>query len=230
MTMVAETATLAWGYTMADVSRAARVATSKHFRSRSLDTTDREEAAWHGVVVELYHDQRREAPTFYELLSAGMRALDREVAAHQQHHGWERNKSQPAPKFQRYWLPVRSSPDDGFSDRICETMALADVLGALTNEQYEAIATLAAFNNDVAGAAAALGLKYHCFYYRVLSGRRKITAAWYDDETPVTSRPVGETCRVGHARADHGRQLPDGRWQCRVCSRAANRRRAARTR
>ena len=106
--------------------------------------------------------------------------------------------------------------------------ALRDALAVLTAEQYEALATLAAFDNDVAAAAEALGMKYHGFYYRVLSGRNKIKAVWFGDETPVTSLLTGETCRVGHSRAEHGIYREDaGVWACRVCNRNAARRRSA---
>lgn len=226
MSVIAETAELVWGYTMADVDRAARVAVRKHDYSRSLDDEDRADCAWHAVVTELY--SRDDPPTFHDLLQAAFTALSREVSEHRRHHGITAEGM--APKFERYWLPVKFERTDGFSDRICETIALRDALGVLTGDQYEALSTLAAFDNAAGAAAEALGLKYHGFMYRVYSGREKIKAVWFDEETPVVSKATGDTCRVGHARGEHGRRLPDGRWECVRCKRAASRRRAARSR
>jgi hypothetical protein len=237
MGYVAETATLVHDYTMADVNRIARVAVSKHYRTAFMDRSDREDAAWHAIVIELY--SRAFPPSFFELLCCAMEALDREFTAARHHNGWQsspetkgkadRPELNRAPRFTQYWLP-RGEPSDGFSDRICDVMALADSLAVLTGDQYEAITTLAAFDNAAGPAADALGLKYHCFMYRVYSGREKIKAAWFGDETPVTAKPTGETCRVGHSRTEHGVRRPDGIWECRACKRAAARRHSARSR
>ncbi len=222
---VAEIATLVHGYTMADIDRCARVAVSKHTRSASLDREDREASAWHAIVVELYTCE--EPPSFYDLLRTAWAALDQDITDARHHYGWGADGDGNAPKFNRYWLPVKYERSDGFSDRICEAVALRDSLGVLTGDQYEAIATLAAYDNAAGDAAAALGLKYHGFMYRVYSAREKIKAVWFGDETPVASKKTGDTCRVGHARAEHGKLRPDGMWECRRCKRNADRRRNA---
>ncbi|HEY0889649.1 MAG TPA: hypothetical protein VGE38_08575 [Nocardioides sp.] len=210
---------------MGDLNRMARMAVRRHGLSHSLDYDDRLATAWHGIVDELFVSP--EFPAQYRLVVAGLRELDKMVSEHRHHHGLA-DAGQPAPKFDRYWRPIsKQRTDDGFSDHLLEILALPRVLSVLTPDQYEAIVTLAAFDNVVADAAAALGMKYHGFYYRVLSARAKIRAVWFDDETPPQAKKAGETCRSGHNRAEHGVQKAAGVWECRRCKRSAERRRRA---
>lgn len=237
MSAIAQTATLVHGFTMADVDRAAHIAAAKMAWINAIDREEREQTAWHGVVEYLYDCgcgfgvcNRPAGVTFHELLFAGMDAIRTELGNTLRHHGQRPDPAggyEDAPNFLKYWLPVRKSKywdDDGFSDHLCEKMALATALATLTPRQYEAIATLAAFDNDAGAAAAALGAKYHAFMYHVYTARRRIAQVWFEDEQPPTSKPTGETCRVGHSRAEHGVQKPDGAWTCRACKRASDRR------
>lgn len=244
MTYVAEVVTVAWDYTMADINRLSRIAARRHGLSYRLDLSEREETAWHGVVEELFVSP--EFPGEYRLIAAGMRALDRLVSEERHHHGatlvgisWSRSdfdngfqaiesgrssydpsdQKAHAPNFMKYWLPPRRQTewDDGFSDHLLDLLMLPDALATLTQEQYEAIVTLAAFDNVVGEAAAALGLKYHGFYYRVQAARKQIIAYWFEDDEQPVKRKAGETCRSGHSRAEHGVRQPSGVWSCRAC-------------
>jgi len=229
MSTVAETATLAWGYTMADIERLANRAVGRHGLSHRMDYSDRHDVAWHAIVEELYTTPELPAP--YRLITAGLRALDREISDYRHHHGIITDGF--APKYERYWRPVTHPQTDGFTDRLIEVLALPAALSVLSPEQYEAIVTLAAFDNAMQDAADAVGMKYHGFYYRVQAARAKIKEVWFEEETPVGSKPTAPhsdagTCRSGHPRAEHGRQLPSGIWECRTCKNAAARRRRAR--
>lgn len=231
MTTIAETAELAWGYTMADINRAAGISVSKHRFSAGLDFDDRLACAWYGVVVELY--SRDDPPTFHELLRAGLDALGEENGAYRRHHGRPNEDGEPTTKFLRYWLPVQRQKhytDDGFSERLCENLALHDALAVLTPNQYEALSTLAAFDNVGARAAEALGMEYKQFMHLIYRGRAAVKEVWYGDETPP-KRPFGNTCKSGHSRAEHGRQRPsDGAWVCAECNRASGRKSARKRR
>lgn len=230
MTNIAETAELVWGYSMADINRIARIAVSKHRYSHALDWDDRLAAAWHGIVVELYG--RSDPPTFTELLHCGIDEIGRDHAARNQLLGRPNADGQSSVSFVRYWgvrpsstplSPKRISFDDGFSEQLCEHMALHDVLGVLTGLQYEALVALAAFDNDGPRAARSLGIKMTQFNNRLFQARVAIKRAWFDDETPP-KRQTGTTCRSGHSRAKHGQYRPsDKSWHCLECKRRTSR-------
>lgn len=224
MSTVAETATLAHGYTMAEINRIAGVVVSKDHYSRPLDYDDRIACAWHAVVEALYTAER--PPVFGELYVAGLQALSAEMSKYRQLHGVA--KEGLAPRFQVYWRPTHVERTDGFSDRLVEKMALHDVLGLLTDRQYEAVSTLAAFDNDRRAAADALGIKYDAFNMRINDARKRINAVWYDGETPPKRRSSSDdACAAGHNRAEHGLKR-EGKWVCRKCDSARRRRIAAR--
>lgn len=236
MSDVAEMATLIYGYTMADLDRAARAAVKRtEFwpYAKAISYDDRKEAAWHAIVVDLY--TRTDPPqTFHEVISPGAAAIRQECYEYRKNNGRRSDTLDGmAPNFKMYWLPPQRQKhwtDDGFSDRLCETMALKDALSVLTADQYEALATLAVFDNQFKPAAEALGIHYQAFQWRVYSGRAKIREVWFGDEQPVQRGNKGTTCRSGHDRATHGKFTADGRWVCRVCKRNSDRRRAARNR
>lgn len=220
MTNIAETAELVWGYSMADIERIAWHAVGRHYYSGSMDNSDRFDCAWHEIVLKLYSSE--EAPTSHELFRAAYAGLNREVSAHQRHHGRPMDDS-CSPSFNRYWLPVKYDRSDGFSERIVEAMSLRDALSVLTGDQYEALSTLAAFDNAAKPAAEALGLTYSTFIHRVHAGREKVTRVWFGDETPP-KRAVGRTCKAGHLRSEYGKQRTNGAWECLQCRRIADRR------
>lgn len=215
MSTLAQTAELVWGYTMADVDNLAWGAIKRNPRAAFIDTEERYAAAWHAIVVALYDND--DSPTFHELLMAGLRALDEMRKEEAHHHGRAAGTHNgEAPNFVTYWR-AQEQPSDGFSDHLTEVLALPAVLGVLTPEQYEAITTLAMYDNDITAAANALGLTYGRFYKRVHAARRKIKEAWFGDETPIQRGNPADTCRSGHPRARFGEQLTNGTWRCRKC-------------
>lgn len=235
---IAEQATLVHGYTMADVERAAQTASRHHRRSLSLlDMEDREEIAWGGIVEYLYECgcgrgvcNRRDDVSFRDLVLAGIRSLDYAMNDTRRHNGFS-TKGGEAANFIKFWLPVRRAKhwsEDGFSDRLCDLMVLRESLGELTDDQYETIATLAAFDGIVRHAANALGVNERTFYSRVTRARARVHEVWVD-ELPDRSRVADdggeaeETCGRGHSRAQHGKQTKAGHWRCTECQRAYDR-------
>lgn len=238
MSDVAEIATVVHGYSMADINRIARMAVSKHRFSQSLNWDDRMASAWHGIVVELC--ERQDPPTFTELLHAGINEIAHDQDRRDQFLGRPDADGQSSPNFTRYWgerpstlRPLskrRLSFDDGFSERLCENLSLVNVLTVLTPDQYEAIVTLAVFDNDGPRAAENLGLTRKAFQHRLYTGRAAIKKAWFDDETPP-KRQAGVTCKSGHLRSKHGLYREKYRqWTCLECKRAAQRKRERRER
>ncbi len=226
MSLVAETATLVHGFTMADLDRIARAASRLRHYIRSVDENDRYECAWHAAAERLYSSV--EPPRYMDLVLAGLTAIQKEVGAHLRHHGIDRNTWEPAPRFTLYWdastvdRPGRW-PED-FTDHVTERMALPQVLGLLTAMEYEAVSALAAHGSQVA-AASAVGVSPHVFQQRIGRARRRIAEAWLAPDQPRQRR--ANACLSGHDRAEHGFMDEHGRWVCRTCKRNSHRRRRA---
>lgn len=135
---------------------------------------------------------------------------------------------------------IGAKPD--WTDAIVERMALPRALATLTPNQYEALVTVAAFmrhadeqyadggGTALAQAATFMGLNYVAVKKRVHAARKRIMAVWFESETPPgeTKKEQGGKCRFGHSRAEHGYRNTAGEWACRICHRAAERRRRAR--
>jgi hypothetical protein len=242
MSMLAETATLAHGFTMAEIERIARSAAYIK-ASRNLDDSDAYEAAWYGVVERLYANPER--PEKQELIWAGIRAIEYVVYSDMSTHGVTRTHYEAAPNFLRYWgvpqtqpehqsvhLPIRGFVD--FTDGVVERMALPQVLGLLTAVEYEAVATLAA-HSSVTAAARALNVNRNALAARLDSARRRILAVWLAPETPVTRPRAGDEarCTNGHLREGNTVTYTYATQtirRCRLCARSSSRRTNARKR
>jgi hypothetical protein len=222
MSILTETAEVAWGYTMADIDRLAQAAErlARRFGSYALNQTDREETAWHGVAKALF---TLNSPTDADLIHAGAQAVRDDAAAYLRLYGVARDGGR-GPHFALYWLPPRKSlADDGFSDHFCELASLPSALATLTPTEYEALITLAAFDGDTDMAARALGVNVPALHARVNRARKRFKAAWFDGETPPAERGTSDACRAGHLRAEHGFKNKAGTWCCRPCLRKSQR-------
>lgn len=222
---VAETATLVHDFTMAEVQRIARYC-ANYGDGRNLDASDRYDCAWFGVVEHLYAAVER--PTGNELIVAGRKAVRQLYNDHLRHHGIDKNTLNPAPNFAKFWFPP-SPPEDGFSEKMIERLALPQVLSKLTPIEYQAITTLA-IHGSREGAAAALGIPMGTFNDRIIRARDRIARLWMAPETVPKRRPriSEEACRSGHARAEHGYKTNAGKWACRICLRRLQRAHRAR--
>lgn len=223
MSLVAETATLVHGYTMADLDRAARIAAGKSF-SRVLPEVDRYEAAWHAIAELLYSAPA--SPTFRDLLDAGRDAINRENKSHWQNHGISQDTRQHTGSYERYWEGIAPTvgrhgrwPED-FTEAATERLALPQVLGLLNEDEYEAIATLAVHGSRRA-AMTALGIGSTTLDRRLTSARRRIVEAWFAPDRPP-QREAGK-CKWGHSWAEHGYLGVDGKRRCRECKRRSSR-------
>lgn len=231
MSTVAQTAVLVHGYTMARVDRLADDAARKTLATRLIDPSDAREEAWQAIVSLLY--SCAEKPTEWSLVDAAMSAIRTYANAYLRDKGLRASRTpgnggyEETPHFNQFWVHIIGAKPD-WTEGIVQRMALPRVLGVLTPTQYEAVVALAA-HDDLARAAAALGVSYGAMKLRVQAARKKMLEAWFDDETPPRAgkRPASEACRYGHARAMYGGH--DGaQWFCRLCRRNAARRRRAR--
>lgn len=222
MSTIAATAELVWGYTMADIDRIAWVAVRKRAFGQKvlIDEEERYNLAWEAIVDCLYSwPYTSGSPEFHDLFRAGLHAVTRADSGYHRHFGIA-TPSSPPVNFTKFWVTICRS--DGthsdFTDKLCETIALPRALAVLSLDEYEAIVTLAAFNNSATAAAKALGVNYKTFTKRVRKARSAILEVWFEGETPVRSKPnSGPQCRAGHPRAKDGIRTPKGDWRCRRC-------------
>lgn len=229
---VAEIATVAWGYTMADIDRIAKSVARYSGNVSWLGDRgfgERVDAAWFGIAERLYDiDAYPDEPAERDLFIAGRIAVNQQEQQDRQAHGINKSDDFKERKsFGTYWRTV-AAPTEDFTDRIAERLALPQALKLLELEEYEAIAALAAFGTYRA-ASEALGIGENLLWKRISSARRTIIAAWIAPETPPEKPKPGTTCRAGHPRAEHGFQekiSADGRtaWRCRICRRKSIRR------
>lgn len=235
MSTVAQTATLAWDYTMADIEAIAHTAIRRYPRSLIIDYDERYAIAWHGAVEGLYRAE--EPPRGGHLVYCAVGALMEAVKEERRFQGHSRNEVRdavgPAPRegadrnhragFATYWRPA-AERGDGFSDQLVENMALPAVLGVLTPGQYQALAAYAAHDCDLEAAAASLGISYVACRNHVQRARARIKAAWFGDETPVDNRRAqADNCPSGHPWAIYGYTQPSGARRCRPCVARKNR-------
>ena len=81
---VAEVATVAWDYTMADLEAFARKA-ARLANAPVMSREDAADTAWHGIVEALY--TATEKPTPHQLIGAGVTIVQRERRDWYRHHG-----------------------------------------------------------------------------------------------------------------------------------------------
>lgn len=222
---IGETASLVHGYTMADLHKMS-LYHAKRMAFMGGDFSDRYEAAWFAVAELLYSSGRE--PTREEMHNTAKNGI-RLWRAEELRHAGLRGDGEERPAMQKFWGPV-IAPRDDFTDQLTEVMALPQVLGQLTDLQYEAIAALAVHGSQRA-AAEALGVNPQTFQDRVGKARKKVTELWFAPEHPRTLAPRinPDTCRQGHSRVEYGLKTTAGKWRCRLCARNVVRRRRART-
>lgn len=224
MSFVADTATLAHGFTMADLHRAARQAAGGSGARSPLPWDERYEIAWMAIAEAIYEsDERPNLPL------VGMQAISKESHSYRSFHGLEGASARDgdrAPSFIKFWAP-RGSED--FTDTIVERLSLPAVLSLLSSEEYEVLAALAAHGTQLK-VAEVLRLSPALVNQRVKSGRQRVIAAWIAPDTPrdisIKNRD-SDTCRYGHLRSEHSFARKDGGIRCRLCERARSRRRGA---
>jgi hypothetical protein len=226
--IIGDNAELAHGYTMGDVDRITRHCVN----ARPMPTLDMEErwaSAYHGVVEALYAWAYREPPTYKDLLDAGIAAMRVELRSERRHRGSNQRHPEDgtAPMFVRYWTPL---PDRDFVDRLIEPLALAQILGALSPDLYQAVAAVAAYGSHKE-AAFALGISGAALTRRLGAARREFIDLWMEPDSPgVVSSDPEFACRSGHSREQYGRVTPAGNRWCLLCVRAKKRRQRAKAR
>lgn len=180
---------VAHGYTMDDLDRIARLAVTNPLTGLGRSNADADElyeAAW-GAATEVLC-RANDQPAVRDLLAVARRAVDDTRREINRHRGVARHSpwlgSYAAEGFLRYWInPTSGSPVE---DRVVDTMAVRQVVAALTPRRRDALVMLAAHNGDVEAAGLADGRK--AFAAAVVGARRSALELWHDGETPRPNR------------------------------------------
>lgn len=219
---IATTATLRFGFTMAEVDRLAKAAARRVMSA--TDFEDRYDAAWHGIVTALYEAET--APAERDLYFAGYSAAQRAATQSAQAHGRSARHDYgfgSAPAFVKFWAQFSTTPSH--EDGVAERVALGQALGALTPGQYEALAAVAVCDT-LREAAEALAIPYNTLIARYYQARDKVRRLWLEGETPRGTQVEG-ACKSGHDATTHGKTGPTGHRYCGECQRLARKRRRA---
>lgn len=226
MTSVVQLAPLVHGYTLAKIDEAAWAAVRMKGNVRVKDPRDFYDAAWHAIVELLYTQE--EPPTYFDLVNTGKLAIQHEINTEFHHSGIDNKTGQAGPNIGKYWAPVVGPQREGFAERVVDRLAIPQILGYLTDVEYEVLSATIQHESQTL-AAAALGMSRWNVQKYMASARARFAAAWFDpDHAPVRRRASETECGAGHARSQHGFKRPDGRWGCRICNRNATRRARAR--
>lgn len=171
------------GYNLADLGRLAGIAVATAW-TRTMDYTDRHDAAWHAIAELLYTSDERPEP--WELKRAGVHAINRLAQDHGRHWGHDRRNPEAgyeaARAFLKYWeLERRShgSPEPG----VVDALALWQIWWTLS-ATHRAVLLALAVHGDQQAAADALGKTYGTVGTHLKDARKKFFTLWHEGETP----------------------------------------------
>jgi hypothetical protein len=193
------------GYTLDDVDRYARASVNVAY-ARSMDYTDRYEAAWHAIAELLC--TAKERPTGLELKAAGVRAVETVCRDDWRHRGINhRDPEAGRPRFERYWALSRATPSP--EETIVDRLALQQIWPTLTATHQQVLLAFA-LHADHEVAASAIGRIPATYRVHLGNARRAYRKLWHEHETPsvmwsqsrshVGSRPATVTARERHRR------------------------------
>lgn len=230
MTIVAETAELAHGFSMRDVERIAGASVRNTRRYvKWMEPSEQYELAWFAIVELIYTTPDK--PATLDMIHAGQKAITAEHERYLADHGVDRDTLGPKVNHAKYWAHV-AGPTPDFTEAIAERIALPQVLAALTVEQYEVLAAVAASGSN-AMAAEALGISLSGLNRHLKEARERIIRLWMEGESPWVLRQIDldKECKSGHPRSVYLHVDPkSGIRMCRRCLTLNARRRRARTR
>lgn len=171
------------GYTLADLDRIARSATS-HVGTMASDYTDRLHTAWSAIVEHLYAADH--PPAEHDLWHTGRHAIWGEIRSSRRFQGAPVKDlsagSGEMPSFRRFWWDYASAVPSPEA-RIVERHALAQIWPQLTDRERQAVLAFAA-NGSVQAAAEALQITTGAMNSRLQNARRRFLAWWHEGETP----------------------------------------------
>lgn len=168
------------GYTVAAVARLAHA--SVYRAARSIDRAeDQRSVALCAIIHELHaHDCD---PGAVVLMKSAQRAVQNFTQRELSNEGYDHFRARPLKGFVRYWRPGASAP---FDERVTERVAIPQILGALTQRQYEVVQALVECGGDQKTAAVLLGVAPNTISNHLRRIRAEFLGLWFEHETPPT--------------------------------------------
>lgn len=214
-------------WTVADLKRVARIATSRCRLDRSSLNDDPYRLAELGVGYAIAVDPH---VSEIDAIYAGQEEIFSASRVVRKNHGISlTGNREPAARFWIYWNDTPTMPPK--PTHIEERMALAEVLGGLPSKHLETLMLLA-FTDSTQEAAEAAGITVFGFLHRAQRARSAALDLWFDHEAPpplrrlpTQRRQVDRACPRGHViGGDNVRwETRQGRRyaRCRTCRRDA---------
>lgn len=181
------------GYTIGDLRRLAAAAVTAD-RLMASDITDRYDTAWSAIAEHLCAAD--EQPDRQALVRVGWQAIYRQVRDARRERGYADgtdNFTSNAPTMPRFVMWWGRGITPSHEDKVVERIAARQVIGALGGSIYADAVVALAVHGDYRMAAAALGISYEAFGFRIAHARRQLAALWHQGETP---RPLRIDRRV----------------------------------
>jgi hypothetical protein len=177
---------------MRDLDVLARLVVASNRSRFSSNPLDAYEAAWHGIAEHLCTAPTR--PTRNELLAAGRDTATHEAHANVRHHGSRRDAEHTGWGHAVYWNTGLVAP--GPEDRVVDTLALQQILPALTPRERDALQALATAGTQD-GAVPLYGAARGNFTTMLSQARTRFRQLWHEGEQP--SMHWGPDRRAGQA-------------------------------
>lgn len=193
------------GWTLAELNGVAAAIVSRHRHWWPAgDIAGQHAAAWDGITEHLLTSD--EPPSRQAMAAAGLRALSAYVRREISHQGGGSHNgiANAGAKFASYW-EWHSAPAPDPQERVCDRLAVTQILPALTPRQREALLALAAWE-DYQLAAAAMGCTTGTFEVHIKRARQAFRALWHEGETP--SRQWRKDKRV-YSRSFREEEIPE---------------------
>ncbi|WP_147267784.1 hypothetical protein [Spongiactinospora rosea] len=156
------------------------------FTNRAICSYDKYEIAWSAIAEELYARDDDDAPSEWDLLDSGERAIHRHVMDEWRTHGRsdraDRGQNGRIARFYAYWettVQYTTSPER----EIIESVALAQIWRRLSKRNKEVLAALAIYDTYEA-AAKALGVSRNSISTMVWVARQQFFRFWHEHEMP----------------------------------------------
>lgn len=167
------------GYNVTDLSRISAAIVSWAARRGAHDLDEKRAIALCALIEELHrHDCD---PGLDLLMKAASRALENATDRDWANWGYNSKTKEQQKGFQPYWRPGAGTPLD---ESVTESVAVRQILAALSERQRETLEALATCFGDPKAAALLLGINPNSVAGNLRNARAAFLPLWFEHETP----------------------------------------------